>query len=232
LFELEVPEIYDNIIEIKGIAREPGDRTKIAVMSNDKRIDPVGACVGMKGVRIQAVVRELNNEKIDIVHWSPDAKLFIARAMAPATPLLVMVDETVRKATAVVPDDQIQFAIGRRGQNVRLASQLSGYAIEPIKESEYLATEELAISEISELDEEIRVKLQVAGFETAESVLDAGIERIREIEGFDEETAQFIMTTVGTYFEEAGNESADKDAAGGAADAPAAAEHSEEPETH
>jgi transcription termination/antitermination protein NusA len=232
LFELEVPEIYDNIIEIKGIAREPGDRTKIAVMSNDKRIDPVGACVGMKGVRIQAVVRELNNEKIDIVHWSLDPKLFIARAMAPATPLLVMVDETARSATAVVPDDQIQFAIGRRGQNVRLASQLSGYHIEPIKESEYLATEELAISEINELTEEIKVKLQVAGFETAESVLDAGIEKIQEIEGIDEETAQFIVNTLGTYFEDAADETANKDAAGGSTDASVPAERTDESETH
>ncbi|RPH93963.1 transcription termination/antitermination protein NusA [candidate division KSB1 bacterium] len=202
LFELEVPEIFDNIIEIKGIAREPGDRTKIAVLSHDKRIDPVGACVGMKGVRIQAVVRELNNEKIDIVHWSPDAEIYIKRAMAPVTPLLVMVDEEAKTATAVVPDDQIQFAIGRRGQNIRLASQLAGYQIEPIKESEYLAPEELSISEVDELDENVRNLLIEAGYESAESVLDAGEEKLLQIEGLDEETVRRILEVVSTYYEE------------------------------
>ncbi|MFZ5433840.1 MAG: transcription termination factor NusA [Calditrichota bacterium] len=203
LFELEVPEIFDNIIEIKGISREPGDRTKITVLSHDKRIDPVGACVGMKGVRIQAVVRELNNEKIDIVHWSPDPELFIKRAMAPVTPLLVMVDDENRSATAVVPDDQIQFAIGRRGQNIRLASQLTGYQIEPIKESEYLAPEELLTDEISELDDETKSRLKAAGFETADSILDAGIERLCEIENLDEDQARRIMEVIESYYSEA-----------------------------
>ncbi len=202
LFELEVPEIFDNIIEIKGIVREAGDRTKIAVLSHDKRIDPVGACVGMKGVRIQAVVRELNNEKIDIVHWSPDAEIFIKRAMAPVTPLLVMVDEANRSATAVVPDDQIQFAIGRRGQNIRLASQLTGYQIEPLKESEYLAPEELMVVDVNELEDEIKSKLVAAGYETAESVLDAGPDKLLEIEGFDELTVRRVLDVLGTYFEE------------------------------
>jgi len=203
LFELEVPEIFDNIIEIRTIAREPGDRTKIAVLSHDKRIDPVGACVGMKGVRIQAVVRELNNEKIDIVHWSPDAEMFIKRAMAPVTPLLVMVDEESHSAVAVVPDDQIQFAIGRRGQNVRLASQITGYHIEPIKESEYLAPEELSVAEIEELDDDLKGKLVAAGYETAESVLDAGAEKLLEVEGLDEETVRRILEVVSAYFEDA-----------------------------
>jgi N utilization substance protein A len=202
LFELEVPEIFDNIIEIKGIVREAGDRTKIAVMSHDKRIDPVGACVGMKGVRIQAVVRELNNEKIDIIHWSPDPEIFIKRAMAPVTPLLVIVDEAARTAATVVPDDQIQFAIGRRGQNIRLASQLTGYQIEPMKESEYLAPEELSVSEVTELSDDIKEKLGAAGFETAESVLDAGLEALMEIEGLDEETARHVLDVLGAYFEE------------------------------
>jgi N utilization substance protein A len=204
LFELEVPEIFDNIIEIKGIAREPGDRTKIAVLSHDKRIDPVGACVGMKGVRIQAVVRELNNEKIDIVHWSLDPEMFIKRAMAPVTPLLVILDEENRSATTVVPDDQIQFAIGRRGQNVRLASQLTGYQIEPIKESEYLAPEELLVAEVEELDDEAKTLLAAAGYETAEAVLDAGLEKLQEIEGLDEMTARRILEVLNMYFEESG----------------------------
>ena len=206
LFELEVPEIFDNIIEIKSIAREPGDRTKIAVASHDKRIDPVGACVGMKGVRIQAVVRELNNEKIDIVHWSPDAEMFIKRAMAPVTPLLVMVDEESKSATAVVPDDQIQFAIGRRGQNVRLASQLTGYQIEPIKESEYLAPEELLVTEVEELDDLLKAKLASAGYETAESVLDAGRDALLQVEGMTEEDADRILQVLNTYYTENENE--------------------------
>ena len=211
LFELEVPEIYDNIIEIKGISREAGDRTKIAVLSHDKRIDPVGACVGMKGVRIQAVVRELNNEKIDIVHWSPDAEIFIKRAMSPVTPLLVMVDEESHTATTVVPDDQIQFAIGRRGQNVRLASQLTGYQIEPIKESEYLQPDELLITEIAELDEETKTRLLEAGYETAESVLDAGREQLLEIEGMTEADADRILEIMNSYYAEAEPEPAPGD---------------------
>ncbi|HEY3294249.1 MAG TPA: transcription termination factor NusA [bacterium] len=210
LFELEVPEIFDNIIEIKGIVREAGDRTKIAVMSHDKRIDPVGACVGMKGVRIQAVVRELNNEKIDIVHWSPDAEIFIKRAMAPVTPLLVMVDEEARSASVVVPDDQIQFAIGRRGQNIRLASQLTGYQIEPIKESEYLAPEELSVAEVVELSDDVKEKLKGAGYESAESVLDAGAEKLREIEGMDEEMVRHTLEVLSTYFEEANDKDSDR----------------------
>lgn len=202
LFELEVPEIFDNIIEIKSIAREAGDRTKIAVASHDKRIDPVGACVGMKGVRIQAVVRELNNEKIDIVHWSPDAEMFIKRAMAPVTPLLVMVDEESKSATAVVPDDQIQFAIGRRGQNVRLASQLTGYSVEPIKESEYLAPEDLLVADVEELDDLLKAKLASAGYETAESVLDAGRDALLLVDGMTEEDADRVLQVLNTYFAE------------------------------
>jgi len=202
LFELEVPEIFDNIIEIKGIAREAGDRTKIAVISHDKRIDPVGACVGMKGVRIQAIVRELNNEKIDIVHWSLEPELFIKRAMAPVTPLLVMMDEENLKATVIVPDDQIQFAIGRRGQNVRLASQLTGYSIEPIKESEYLAPQELLLEDVSELDADVRARLLEAGYETADAVLDAGEEALLTVEGLDEATVKRVLEILETYYTE------------------------------
>ncbi len=208
LFELEVPEIFDSIIAIKAIAREAGDRTKIAVMSHDKRIDPVGACVGMKGIRIQAIVRELNNEKIDIVHWSPDPEIYIKRSMTPATPLLVMVDEEARQATVVVPDDQIQFAIGRKGQNIRLASQITGYQIEPLKESEYLAPEELLIAEIAELDDATKALLADAGYDTAESVLDAGAEKLMEIDGLSEETVEKVLSVVSAYYEEPASEPA------------------------
>lgn len=137
LFELEVPEIYDSIIEIKEVAREPGDRAKIAVISNDKRIDALGACVGMKGIRIQSISKELNNEKIDVINWHMDAGIFISRSLSPAKVYKVIVDQNKKKAIAVLSDDQISLAIGRGGQNRRLASKLTGFEIEIIKESEY-----------------------------------------------------------------------------------------------
>ncbi len=229
LFELEVPEIFDGIIEVKTIAREAGDRTKLAVASHDKRIDPVGACVGMKGIRIQAIVRELNNEKIDIIHWSAEPEIYIKRAMTPATPLLVMVDEESRQATVIVPDDQIQYAIGRKGQNIRLASQITGYNIEPVKESEYLAPEELAVGEIAELDEEVKRKLIDAGFDSAESVLDAGAEKLREIDGFDEITVEKILSTIAAYYEEPAADSEHSAPANGRRALLAAAENAENP---
>ncbi len=200
LFELEVPEIFDNIIEIMGVAREAGDRTKIAVRSHDKRIDPVGACVGMKGIRIQAVVRELGGEKIDIIHWSADPEIYVKRAMSPATPLLVVYDQESHAATVVVPDDQIQFAIGKRGQNLRLASELTGIPIEPIKESEYLAPEPLQISEVSELDEATKSRLIEAGFETADDILDAGDLKVMEATKFELGRVREIMEILNTYF--------------------------------
>ena len=142
LFENEVPEIYDGIIEIKAIARDPGERTKIAVYSNDKRIDAVGACVGMKGVRIQAIVKELNNEKIDIISWSSDPEILISRALSPAKPLRIEVDQNEKKALAVINDDEMSIAVGRFGQNINLASRLTGYQIETIKYSELSGTPE------------------------------------------------------------------------------------------
>jgi len=200
LFELEVPEIFDNIIEIMGVAREAGDRTKIAVRSHDKRIDPVGACVGMKGIRIQAIVRELGGEKIDIIHWSADPEIYVKRAMSPATPLLVVYDQDSATATVVVPDDQIQFAIGKRGQNLRLASELTSVPIEPIKESEYLAPEPLQISEVTELDDETKSRLIEAGFETADDILDAGDVKVMEATKFELGRVRQILDVLNTYF--------------------------------
>lgn len=200
LFELEVPEIFDNIIEVMGTAREAGDRTKIAVRSHDKRIDPVGACVGMKGIRIQAVVRELGGEKIDIIHWSADPEIYVKRAMSPATPLLVVYDAEAHTSTVVVPDDQIQFAIGKRGQNLRLAAELTNIPIEPIKESEYLAPEPLQISEVTELDDETKKRLLEAGFETADDVLDAGDLKVMEATKFELGRVRGIMEVLNTYF--------------------------------
>ena len=136
LFAQEVPEIYDGIIEIKSVARDPGSRAKIAVLSNDSSIDPVGACVGMRGSRVQAVVGELQGEKIDIIQWSPDPATFVVNALAPAEVTKVVLDEDQKRIDVVVPDDQLSLAIGRRGQNVRLASQLSGWDIRILTEAQ------------------------------------------------------------------------------------------------
>jgi len=137
LFEMEVPEIYENIVEIKGVVREAGDRTKIAVVSKDPQVDPVGACVGMKGSRVQAVVRELRGEKIDIIPWSEDPRIFIAKALSPAVVEKVGVTEEDQSALAVVSDSQLSLAIGKKGQNVRLAAKLTGWKIDILSESEY-----------------------------------------------------------------------------------------------
>lgn len=199
LFELEVPEIYDQIVEVKAIAREAGDRTKIAVISNDKRVDPVGACVGMKGVRIQAVVRELNNEKIDIIHWTSDRELMIRRSLAPVIPIEIVLGDD-KDVTVVIPDDQMSMAIGRRGQNIRLACEITGFSIQPIKESDYYL-EELPLNEVEELSQEQYEMLITAGYETADDVVEAGIDALYEIEGLDQDGAQTIWNVLGTYFE-------------------------------
>lgn len=200
LFELEVPEIFDNIVEIKSIAREAGDRTKIAVISNDRRIDPVGACVGMKGVRIQAIVRELNNEKIDIIHFTDDKELLVRRSLAPVIPVEMSFNYEENRVVVVIPDDQMSMVIGRRGQNIRLASEITGFQIEPIKESEYYV-EELYLSDVVELSDTQREKLAEAGFTTGDEVLDAGLTGLKEIAGLEEDEANAILEILGNYFE-------------------------------
>jgi N utilization substance protein A len=201
LFELEVPEIFDNIVEIKAIAREAGDRTKIAVESNDKRIDPIGACVGMKGVRIQAIVKELNREKIDIIQWTNEPQLFVRRALAPVIPLDLVFLEGGNKVLAVIPDDQIAQAIGKKGQNIRLASQLTGYDIESVKASDYYQ-EELYLKDVIELDELQREVLKEAGFRTAEDVLNTDREILLRINGASHEMIDVIIAILSSYFEE------------------------------
>ncbi len=208
LFENEVPEIYEGIIEIKGIAREAGDRTKIAVLSNDKRIDAVGACVGMKGTRIQSVVRELNDEKIDIISWSSEPQIFIARALSPAKPVRLEIDEEERKALAVIPDDQISLAIGKGGQNKRLASKLTNYEIETIKESEYEemmydeTEEDIELSELEGLSPSVVKKLVSNGYETVNDVIEAGREEILELSGIGPKTVDKIFDTIDTIYED------------------------------
>ncbi len=209
LFGQEVPEIYDGIIEIKSVARDPGSRAKIAVISNDSSIDPVGACVGMRGSRVQAVVNELQNEKIDIIQWSPDAATFIVNALAPAEVAKVVLDEDTQRIEVVVPDEQLSLAIGRRGQNVRLASQLTGWDIDILTEAEESERRQeefrqrtAMFTESLDVDEVIAQLLTSEGFATIEEVAYVDLSELAEIEGFDEETAQELQLRAGEYIQE------------------------------
>ncbi len=187
LFELEIPEIYDGIIEIKRIAREPGERAKVAVESHDDRIDAVGACVGMKGVRIHTIVRELNNENIDVINYSETPEIFIQRSLAPSKLKSIEVDKEAGTANVVVAADQVSLAIGRNGQNIRLASKLTGFEINLIKEG---GDDEYDIELVdfkAELGEELYLKLIDAGFETAKDVLNGKLDALLAVEGLDEE---------------------------------------------
>ena len=208
LFGQEVPEIYDGIIEIRAVARDPGSRAKIAVLSNDNSIDPVGACVGMRGSRVQAVVNELQGEKIDIIQWSPDAATFIVNALAPAEVVKVVLDEDAQRIEVVVPDDQLSLAIGRRGQNVRLASQLTGWDIDILteaEESERRQAEFLSrttiFAEALDVDEMIAQLLASEGFASIEEVAYVDLDEIAGIEGFDEDTAQEIQSRALEFIE-------------------------------
>ena len=210
LFEIEVPEIYDGIIEIKKVARFPGDRAKVAVFSNDKRIDAVGACVGLKGVRIQAIVKELNNEKIDVINWSSEPEIFINRALSPAKPLKTIINEGNKTATAIISEDQISLAIGKGGQNRQLASLLTSHEITTIKESEWeeyeKKDEKLLLNEIPELSKNILEKMIAAGYETADDVLDTGKKAIMELKGFGAKTVEKIFEVLDSYYEEESQE--------------------------
>ena len=200
LFNMEVPEIYDGIIEIKSVARDSGSRAKIAVISNDSSIDPVGACVGMRGSRVQAVVGELQGEKIDIIPWSPDAASFIVNALQPAEVAKVVLDEEAERIEVVVPDDQLSLAIGRRGQNVRLASQLTGWDIDIMTEQEEserrqaeFETSANAFVNALNVDEMVAQLLASEGFSTVEEVAYVDMLEIASIEGFDDETAEELQ---------------------------------------
>ena len=200
LFQMEVPEIYDGIIEIKSVARDPGSRAKIAVVSRDSSIDPVGACVGMRGSRVQAVVAELQGEKIDIIPWQPDAASFIVNALQPAEVTKVVLDEDAERIEVVVPDEQLSLAIGRRGQNVRLASQLTGWDIDILTEEEESARRQKEFVERSNLfmealdvDEMVGQVLASEGFTSIEEVAFVDPEEVSSIEGFDEDTAAEIQ---------------------------------------
>jgi N utilization substance protein A len=208
LFAQEVPEVYDGVIEIRAVARDPGSRAKMAVVSNDSSIDPVGACVGMRGSRVQAVVAELQGEKIDIIQWSQDEATFIVNALAPAEVSKVVMDEEDERVEVVVPDEQLSLAIGRRGQNVRLASQLTGWQIDIMTESQESErrqrefTERTALfQEALDVDEVIAQLLVTEGFASVEDVAYVDASEIAAIEGFDDDTAEEIQTRAREYLD-------------------------------
>ena len=209
LFTQEVPEIYDGIIEIISVARDPGSRAKISVLSKDNSIDPVGACVGMRGSRVQAVVAELQNEKIDIIPFSEDVPTYLVNALAPAEVTKVVLDEEEKKVEIVVPDDQLSLAIGRRGQNVRLACQLTGWDIDILTEGSESDRRQTEMSNISQLfidklnvDEVIAQVLVTEGFSSLEAVAYVPIEDLIEIEGFDEKIAEELRERALTSLKE------------------------------
>jgi N utilization substance protein A len=217
LFAQEVPEIYDGIIEIKSVARDPGSRAKIAVFSNDASIDPVGACVGMRGSRVQAVVSELQGEKIDIIQWSPDPAASIVNALAPAEVSKVVLDEEAKRIEVVVPDDQLSLAIGRRGQNVRLASQLSGWDIDILTEAEESDRRQEEVRSRTELfmqaldvDDVIAHLLVSEGFASVEEVAFVPTEELASVESFDEEIAEELRRRATEYVENLNNELSEK----------------------
>ncbi|GAK70630.1 transcription termination factor NusA [Agrobacterium rubi] len=208
LFTMEVPEIYDGIIQIKSVARDPGSRAKIAVISNDSSIDPVGACVGMRGSRVQAVVGELQGEKIDIIPWSQDPASFIVNALQPAEVSKVVLDEEAERIEVVVPDEQLSLAIGRRGQNVRLASQLTGWDIDIMTEAEESERRQKEFNERTgifmealDVDEMVGQVLASEGFAQVEELAYVDLSEISSIDGFDEDTAVEIQTRAKEYLE-------------------------------
>ncbi len=208
LFAQEVPEVYDGVIEIRAVARDPGSRAKMAVVSNDSSIDPVGACVGMRGSRVQAVVAELQGEKIDIIQWNPDEATFLVNALAPAEVTKVVMDEEDERVEVVVPDEQLSLAIGRRGQNVRLASQLTGWQIDIMTESQEserrqreFAERTVLFQEALDVDEVIAQLLVTEGFATVEDVAYVEADEIAAIEGFDEDTAEEIQARARDYLD-------------------------------
>jgi N utilization substance protein A len=206
LFRQEVPEIYDGVIEVKAVARDPGSRAKIAVSSRDSSIDPVGACVGMRGSRVQAVVNELQGEKIDIIPWSPDAATFIVNALQPAEVVKVVLDEDSSRIEVVVPDDQLSLAIGRRGQNVRLASQLTGWDIDILTEAEESERRQKEFTERTKtfmstlnVDEVVGQLLASEGFRSVEELAYVDRSELAAIEGFDQDTAAEIQNRAHDY---------------------------------
>lgn len=217
LFSQEVPEVYDNVIEIKAVARDPGSRAKMAVISKDSSIDPVGACVGMRGSRVQAVVAELQGEKIDIIPWSIDPATFVVNALAPAEVSKVVVDEETGRMDVVVPDDQLSLAIGRRGQNVRLASQLAGWDIDILTEEteverrqEEFRRVSSAFIEVLDVDDVLAHLLVTEGFNSVEEVAWVDLSELSAIEGLDDEVASELQQRAQSFIEARDREAEDE----------------------
>ena len=232
LFEIEVPEIYDGLVEIKRIVREPGNRAKVAVVSHDERIDPVGACVGMKGVRIHAVVRELSNENIDVLPFSEDPRELIKRALSPANPLSVSINDELDppRAKAVVPEDEVSQAIGRGGINIRLASRLAGYEIDVYRD---IAADEEDIN-IEEFGDELPVsiinRLKEIGCDTAKAVMELSVDELQRRTGFDQDVAEGVMIVIEMEFEDFDELEGFKEAAEDEAEEPVEAKSTKEQE--
>ncbi|NLA73966.1 MAG: transcription termination factor NusA, partial [Deltaproteobacteria bacterium] len=206
LFENEVPEISEGIVSIIQVAREPGSRAKIAVISKDSDVDPVGACVGMKGSRVQAVVQELRGEKIDNVTWDHDPAKFICNALAPAEITRVIVDEVNHSMVVVVPDDQLSLAIGRRGQNVRLASKISGWNLDVTSETEYnknLKDSYNSLLSLEGVGEAIATELYQEGYRSIEDVASANLPELANVEGLNEKDAAQLIATAKEYLQDA-----------------------------
>ena len=207
LFELEVSEIADGTVEIKGIAREAGFRTKIAVHSNDEKVDPVGACVGLRGQRVKNIVRELSGEKVDIVKWSTDIKTFVTNSLAPAKLLRLEVDELENTVKVIVDADQLSLAIGKKGQNARLTAKLTGWKVDVQKDEGDISFEEKIsratdqLAAVEGIGREHAEKLVAAGFLTLEGILAAEIQDLVDVEGFDADTAQQVRTAAEAAFE-------------------------------
>jgi len=208
LFELEVPEIFEKIIEIKAIAREAGDRTKLAVYSADERIDPVGACVGIKGVRVQSIVRELNNERIDIVAYSSNPEVFVTRSLAPAKVVTIDVFHEEKGMTVAVEDDKLSLAIGKNGQNARLASRLTGWKINIMSETDYNEMKRreaemmVPIGKLSGVGDVLEERLVEADINTVQELAASSLEMVTEIEGIGEKTAERLIERAREYIEE------------------------------
>lgn len=207
LFQLEVPEISEGLVEIKAVARDPGDRAKIAVLSRDERVDPVGACVGLKGARVQAIVRELSGERIDIIPFSSDVATFVTRALAPAKELQAYVNDVETNVTVVAPEEQLSLAIGKKGQNTRLASRLTGYHIDLIGAKEFAKRQstvealQVKVRDL-ELGPKLKEKLLAAEYETAQALVQAGVQTLREIPGIGDKTAAKIFSAAEKAIEE------------------------------
>ncbi len=212
LFEMEVPEIYEKLVEIKGAAREPGERAKIAVVSHDRDVDAVGACVGMKGMRVQSVVQELKGEKIDIVSWREDSAEYVCNALSPAQVATVMIDDSNRKMEVIVPDDQLSLAVGRKGQNVRLAAKLTGWRIDINSESEIKKVSVEGKSELASLagvSDTMSEILFAHDFKTVKSLAEAQVEDLTKFPGVGDKTAEKIIAAAAETLE-AGKAPAEK----------------------